>query len=70
MIHLLTEHRWDAVIYAVDPHDGLRSGRYERIYHESPTYDYFFQNVRHYGSCTVISPKHVTLIYNFNFMLV
>jgi hypothetical protein len=44
----------DAVIYAVDPHGGLRSGRNNSIYHENETYDDFLQNVRRYGLESVI----------------
>lgn len=39
----------DAVIYAIDPHEGLRTGRFDRIYHESPTYENFIRNVKYHG---------------------
>jgi len=39
----------DAVLYAVDPHEGLRSGRYDRIYSEGKSYNDFIRNVKYYG---------------------
>lgn len=38
----------DAIIYAIDPHEGLRSGRYDEIYLEASTYDIFIRNINHY----------------------
>ncbi len=50
---LIASHR-NSTIYAVDPHEGLRSGKYDRIHHEAPTYDCFLRNVRYYGLENVI----------------
>lgn len=44
----------DAVIYAIDPHEGLRSGRYDVIHHEGDTYNDFIRNVQLHGLDKVI----------------
>lgn len=36
----------EAVIYAVDPHKGLRSGKRDKIYHHGDTYNEFHNNLR------------------------
>src|SRR5437660_196036 len=36
-------------IYAVDPHEGMRSGKHDRIYREPHTYNEFLRNVRRHG---------------------
>ncbi|HKO45213.1 MAG TPA: class I SAM-dependent methyltransferase [Pyrinomonadaceae bacterium] len=36
-------------IYAIDPHEGVRSGKYDKIYEERPTYDDFLDNLKRFG---------------------
>jgi hypothetical protein len=37
----------DGMVYAIDPHQGLRSGRNDRIYQEAETYMDLVNNLRH-----------------------
>jgi hypothetical protein len=39
----------DGKIYAVDPHEGVRSGRQDRIYEGGETYDDFLDNIKRFG---------------------
>jgi Methyltransferase domain len=36
-------------IYAIDPHEGVRSGRHDRIYKGGQTYDDFLNNIKRFG---------------------
>lgn len=36
-------------IYAIDPHEGVRSGRHDRIYKEEQTYNDFLNNIKRFG---------------------
>jgi predicted O-methyltransferase YrrM len=36
-------------IYAVDPHEGVRSGKYDRVYKEGETYNDFLENIKRFG---------------------
>lgn len=36
-------------IYAIDPHEGVRSGRHDRIYKEGQTYNDFMNNIKRLG---------------------
>jgi hypothetical protein len=36
-------------IYAIDPHEGVRSGRHDRIYKGGQTYNDFLNNIKRFG---------------------
>ena len=36
-------------IYAVDPHEGVRSGRHDKIYKGEETYNDFLNNIKRFG---------------------
>jgi hypothetical protein len=36
-------------IYAIDPHEGMRSGRHDRIYKEGQTHNDFLDNMKRFG---------------------
>jgi Methyltransferase domain len=39
----------DATVYAIDPHEGVRSGRFDGIHKGPETYFDFLSNIKHFG---------------------
>ena len=73
----LTIVAWDlnAIIYAVDPHTGFRSGRGDRLRHDAPTYDAFMPNLTDFGlqrivRCVRAPSTETSIDFPITFLLV